>query len=244
MAKWARLPTVSRLDASLFEDPPGPTPWYLRGGAKGVTGCLWERAGEGADTAGVVALLRGTRPVLLLDFYNYVLPLAADLLLIWHQRRDVEGPTPPIVLRLFRVADLQPLDADVEALCRTMRERGASLTADAAPLTEWEIPTTIVDEARPLVCPNELKDIDELLMLCRSSGVTPASRSNLAIAVVRPRDGQYQLYPQDWWNDGEFDYGYEWVTRVARDPKTKKVHGDGIRIGAFVLDDTLRQKER
>ena len=83
-------------------------------------------------------------------------------------------------------------------------------------------------------------------MLCRSSaaGAEGPDHSNLTLIVARPADGSYTLYPQDWFNAGGFDYGYEWVTRVARDPRTGKVHGDGIRIGPFVLDATLRHLER
>lgn len=241
MPKWARLATVSQLAKVLFKNPPGPSPWYLRGNASGVPGCRWEDAGDTAETSGAVMLVRGKSPVLLLDFYNYALLVAPGTLLIWHQDRDAHTPTAPIVLRVFRSADLKPLDGDVEKLCRQMRRRKAPFLAAAAPLAECAIPTTTVNRERAMVFPAALEHIDELLMLCRSSGVKEKSRSNLAIAVVRPADGRYQLYPQDWWNDGEWDYSYEWVTRVARDPKTKQIHGDGIRIGPFVLDDSQRK---
>lgn len=233
---------MSRLAAALFKSPPGPSPWYLRGQAAGVRGYRWQDAGEAADaTAGVVMLVRGTTPVLLLDFYNYVAGIGEGRLLVWHQPRDYKRSSPPIVLRVFRCADLPPLGANVSTQCKAMRKKHASFVAGVPPVVECEIPTTIVDRQRTFECPEEIRHLDELLLLCRSSGIGKPFRGNLAMAVVRPADGTYQLFPQDWFNDGPWDYGYEWVTRVARNPKSGRIHGDGIRIGAFVLDKSLRK---
>ena len=69
-------------------------------------------------------------------------------------------------------------------------------------------------------------------------------RADLALMVACPRECTVQLYGQDWFNGGGLDYGYQWVTRVARDPKTGKVRGEGIRISPFVLDTSLRQQEQ
>lgn len=96
---------------------------------------------------------------------------------------------------------------------------------------------------QPLLFPEPLRHLPELLILCASSGIRSepgADRGNLALLVASPRDGAFEVFPQDWFNDGGFDYGCEWVTRVARDPRTGRIHGEGIRIEPFVLDDTLR----
>jgi len=65
-------------------------------------------------------------------------------------------------------------------------------------------------------------------------------RVDLALLVAHPRTSSYRLYSQDWFNSLDLDFGYQWVTRVARHPETGRVHGDGIRIHPFVLDDLLR----
>lgn len=48
------------------------------------------------------------------------------------------------------------------------------------------------------------------------------------------------MIPQDWFNHGDYDFGYQWVTLVAREPGDRIV-GEEIRIGAFVLDETGRR---
>ena len=69
-----------------------------------------------------------------------------------------------------------------------------------------------------------------------------SGRGNLALMHLNPVQGTLQLYPQDWFNDAPIDFGYQWVTRVARDPKTGRIHGDGIRIDPFTLDMSMRAR--
>jgi hypothetical protein len=189
-------------------------------------------------------LLTGNHgPVLILDFHNYVLPLDSDTLLVWHQCAVGTGTTAPVFLRIFRLPDLRPLEGDLEHLCASMRRIGAPFLTSAAPHSECPIPTTAVGQQLPLDFPDQLRHIGEILMLCHSSAIVDSAawdRSNLALLVARPREGRYELFPQDWFNNANLDYGYQWVTRVARDPRTGQIHGEGIRIDPFVLDRTLR----
>jgi hypothetical protein len=62
--------------------------------------------------------------------------------------------------------------------------------------------------------------------------------------VVDARSGTIDVIPQDWFSDGEFDFGYPWVTRIARDPETGRLVGEGIRMGFFRLDASNRAVER
>jgi len=55
------------------------------------------------------------------------------------------------------------------------------------------------------------------------------------------RKDDWGVYPQDWFNHGNFDFGYQWLTRIARDTETGEITGDGIRIELFALDDSYRQ---
>jgi hypothetical protein len=44
------------------------------------------------------------------------------------------------------------------------------------------------------------------------------------------------VLPQKWFNGGKYDFGYQWITRVQRDPRTGQIVGEGIRLGNFLLD--------
>ena len=228
----------------VLQNAPGPSPWYLRAPGARIPGFEWIEADRSSDhTAGLVVLSSERGNLLILDFQNYVVPLDPDTLLVWHQRSVPTGPTDPVRLRIFRLADLRPLEGDLEQLGASMRRENASFAASGDPLCECDLPTTAVGRRISQRFPEPLARCQELLILCHSSGVDDSSvvdRSNLALLVARPRDGAYQLFAQDWFNHAGLDYGYQWVTRVARDPATGWIHGEGFRIDRFVLDDTLR----
>ena len=168
-----------------------------------------------------------------------------DALLIWHQRYlNQEGPTEPVVLRLFRYREMRALLGPIEEICSAMKAAGVPYTSSEPPFCEVSIPTLVAREERTLVFPEELRGLQELLILCHSSAIDESvtwERNNIALLVARPAQSAYQLYPQDWFNGGGFDCGYEWITRVAHNSQTGKVHGEGIRISPFVLDGTLRK---
>jgi hypothetical protein len=171
------------------------------------------------------------------------MPLDDGRLLVWHQQPPDGARTGPVVLRMFHLRELRPLEGDRAALCGSMRGAHQPFLSATPPALEFEVPTAVVGVRQPLTFPEALRHIPELLILCASSGIRPettADRGNLGLMAASPRDGVFEIFPQDWFNEGGFDYGYEWVTRVARDPRTGRIHGEGIRIEAFVLDDTLR----
>jgi hypothetical protein len=227
----------------VLENAPGPSPWYLRRGNPLVPRFKWEAAGESGQTAGAMVLAGHDGAVLILDFHNYVVLLDSDTLLVWHQRGVETGPTAPVVLRIFRLSELRPLEEDLETLCGSMRHAEAPFASSVLPLCEFPIPTDVAGAQRVLTFLEQLHRLSELLILCHSSGVEespPGERSNLALLIARPSDGTYQLFPQDWFNFAKLDYTFQGVTRVARDARTGRIHGEGVRIAPFVLDDTLR----
>ena len=107
--------------------------------------------------------------------------------------------------------------------------------------------TGVIGENLSAVFPSELQAIEELLILCNSSAISARDdgiNANLALLVAKPNQSSYQLFPQDWFNSSDSDFGFQWVTRVARDPQTGRVRGEGFRIDPFELDDTLRKVAR
>lgn len=53
--------------------------------------------------------------------------------------------------------------------------------------------------------------------------------------------GATRVAPQDWFNQGPYDFGYQWITRMARLPDVGEIVGEGIRLGVFRLDSPCRQ---
>ena len=226
-----------------FEGVPGPSPWYLRSGAEIISGFRWRPAGDKSLSSGKTLLLGSNGPVAVLNFYNYVMALDSSSLLIWHQAWSESGVTEPVRLLLVHPARLTPLPSDLDRVYETMNEHRTAIQLGGQPTAEICLSTTNCADERQANFPVQLRSVEELLILCHSSGIATGAageRGDSALLVAHPPTSAYRLYPQDWFNSGGRDYGYEWITCVVRDLSTGRVHGEGIRIAPFVLDDSLR----
>jgi hypothetical protein len=235
----------------LFYGAPGPSPWYLfpntnwyRGAySPKVDGSIWKPSEQGHRAAGGKTLLVGPNgPVAVLGYYNYVMVLDESTLLVWNQGREYEGlPTPPIRLFVIEPNRLRPLQDDLNSLYERMDSHNEFIVLGGSATAEMSLSTTNVTDDQSAEFPEILHSTDELLILCHSSGIPQASGSvDLALLVANPRLSRYRLYPQDWFNNSGLDFGYQWVTRMARNPQTGYVHGEGFRIRPFILDNSLR----
>ena len=226
---------------ALFDQVPGPSPWYLTPATKTVKGFQWKLAGHESPAAGKTLLMGCNGPVL--NFYNYVMVLDKSSLLMWHQRWTNNVPTEDVRLFVIHPNRLASLPDDLDSLYRTMNEHQTPFTIGGAPTAEVRLPTGDCTGDVSAEFPEQTRSLEELLILCRCSGIprTPECGSETALLVARPRESSYRLYPQDWFNFGGLDYGYQWITRVARNPLTGQVHGEGIRIAPFILDNSLRR---
>jgi len=182
--------------------------------------------------------------VAVLGFYNWVLQLGDDALLIWHQDLDFDdGRSAPITFSVFRPRESSVLAADLESICASMDADRQPAVYGSDPGTLFSLDTTEAGHSVSAPFPDEMRDMKELLLWCHSSGVQrpdPHGANNVALIVARPAESTYHLYPQDWFNISDVDFGYQWVTRVMRDSRTGRVHGEGIRISPFMLDASLR----
>jgi hypothetical protein len=240
----------------LFDHAPGPSPWYLVPNTSWYTGTYsptvdgycWQSAELNHPAAGGKTLLFGADgPVAVLNRYNYVMALNESMLLIWNQARRTTDVSPTLPVRLFVIepGQLRPLHNDLNSIYERMNTQSEFLAVGGNASQEICLSTTNVNEDLNAQFPPQFQSIDELLILCHSSGI-PSNRGlvDLALLVAHPRLSHYRLYPQDWFNDSEMDFGYQWVTRIARNPETGFVHGEGFRIAPFILDDSLRELRR
>lgn len=205
-----------------------------------VSGFHWRD--ETGSRLGHIALVGESGPVALFGFYNWVQLLEGGRLLVWHQatRRD-EPQSSPVSFALFDPAALAPLDLES---AHERIEAGEPRVLGGDPEVAFCLPTDVIGLPLPAKIPLPL---DELLLWCHSSGAGELSGvpgGDTALMVVEPRSDSYALHAQAWFNKPSTDFGYQWLTRVARQRLTGRVMGDGIRVGRFVLDRSLRQRSR
>ncbi|MEW6436340.1 MAG: hypothetical protein AB1508_04125 [Pseudomonadota bacterium] len=68
-------------------------------------------------------------------------------------------------------------------------------------------------------------------------------KGSFCLYAIDPANRSLEVFPQDWFNDGTPDYGYQWITCATRDPATRRLLVGGIRIDSFILDETGRRIE-
>ncbi|HET9029764.1 MAG TPA: hypothetical protein VFN49_06270 [Candidatus Aquilonibacter sp.] len=175
------------------------------------------------DRAPFSSLRRDGVPALSLDFYCFTLALDIHLL-VWHATRTPTQPTGVHMEiydfdRLVESSDQRPLPSRGPIRARTT----PTASLDFKPLYEG---------SAEYAFPQQMRQLDELLFFNAGRSTT--------LWHLQPARGRLSVYPQDWFNSGDWDYGYEWPTRVARDAETGVVFGEGIRIGYFALSPTMR----
>jgi hypothetical protein len=129
---------------------------------------------------------------------------------------------------------------DVAGWFKQSQDRVYSATA---PLAEMEISSRLTAGTHAVEVPAEFRGIDELLLI----GPYPAASNDeaaCAILVFRPGAEEVTVLPQSWYTASKCDVGYQWITRVARDPATGRIVGGGIRIGDFELTEDGMRVER
>jgi hypothetical protein len=233
----------------LFDGVPGPSPWYFSPDTPATKGFRWQRAGDAPPAAGKTLLIGNHGPVAVLNFYNYAIVLDESTILIWHQGQSSydASPTPPVRLFVIEPNRLSPFSKDLSTLYEKMNTQKERVALGGSPLALTSLLTTNIEDEMSTKFPAQLETLDELLILCDSSGIRSEptwNLGNLALLVAKPSQSKYRLYPQDWFNEGGLDYGYQWVSRVVRNRQTGHIHGQGIRIGPFILDDSLRRQVR
>src|SRR3954468_5543548 len=101
--------SLFRTRKTSLEAAPSPSPWYLRDQQGAFPGFSWRLAGDEAAASGKTLLVGRSGPVAILGFYNYIMPLDEQTLLVWHQQHVESGQTAPVLLTVLRPSALPPL---------------------------------------------------------------------------------------------------------------------------------------
>jgi hypothetical protein len=230
----------------LLDTVPGPSPWYFR---PNVTLCStkfgnvhWKHGEEGTPSSGKILLETDQGQVLaIIDFCHYIQFLEKTLFLDWYQPYPPNPLTFPVEISLYDCNKMKPLSHTTSTFSR-MKSKGKNFLSNGGIIASVNIPTTQLERSS-ITFPDPIKHIPELFMLAESSAVL-SSKSKTCIILVHPTEGYYEIFPQDWFNMGNYDFGYQWITRVTRDPETKRIIGDGIRLGSFMLDESMRNLDQ
>jgi hypothetical protein len=142
----------------------------------------------------------------------------------------------PVRLVVYDADQLLPLPDPTHA-CERLISQDLGVLAAATPIANIRVPSLLPEGSHVLEFPEILKQVPEILVLCDVA-------TSRTVFSIKPGSGLIHVYPQNWFNEGDSDFGYQWITRITRDPKTGRLVGDGIRISSFILTNDSTQIDR
>lgn len=212
---------------------PGPAPWYVTQPPLRTDESLrWtvptERGGRYLES-----LLLDTSGAVLLS-----LPMYSCAQLLGPSRLFCSsGSKDGIVIRLFDSNSFHtPLANSISAIFDKAAQGDSEMMWGSGLVWEGIISSDFQDGRCSYQFPPLLEDVDEVLFFGDTDGYR--------LYRLLPKRHEIAVHPQSWFNEGDYDFGYQWPMLVTREQKSKAVVGYGLRLGVFILDSTLSNVEQ
>jgi hypothetical protein len=236
----------------LMDFAPYLTPWYVRVDKpkllKDGEQLLWTRIIDVNNESVDVIVLEDNHKncYAIVDIYTYILPSSDNKsFLIWC--RDLEKVLGLQSLHIFYYStdDLQPFEDRDKAILK-LKKKKKSFEFSINATSKIKVDFDPTKDAMKFDFPEDFKKFGEFIIITELENlyVNPNPDKywhNTSMLDFKINKGWIFNYPQDWFNKSNSDFGYEWITRAIRNPDTKLIEGQGIRISNFVLDETNKQ---
>jgi len=233
--------STSRL-RQLLDRTIGPTPWYWKAfptlnSASGQQ-FVWTYHGDQGPLGYLVSFgleQEPDQPRLALNTYCRPFLVPPAHLGIWCP----EGRS--LRLTCFDPDQLKAFDfAEIAGWFKQSSDR---IYAATAPIAEFEVPIQLSPGMNKIEVPAEFQAVDELIVPT-SYPANGDDEPAMALYVFYRHAGLLEVLPQKWFTASQYDIGYQWITRAARDPESHRIFGDGIKLGSFLLEEDGCRLER
>ena len=186
--------------------------------------------------------------LLFVGFYWYACAVADNLFLMWRQFHRQSLPRGEVgevqfhLVDLNRLSPISDIDAALAASDDDGQQGGIYYNGDAIAKSSY-VPAFAVGSTK-IKAPKEFSQLGTALVIADiGSSAGYEAEVHIAILEFDFQGETVKSYPQDWFNKGSFDFGYQWISRVWRDEKGQ-ICGDGVRVGEFRLDSTGRHLDQ
>jgi len=157
--------------------------------------------------------------------------------------REKDSETAPQVdFIIIHLCELEPL-ANPNAAAEEMREKEQTIVFEGGTPIRFSFATNVGEGPHPMSPPATFQELPELLVLADfgSEAGNHYDKMFRAIFAFDFKSKQVSVFPQSWFNEGSYDFGYQWITRVQREKESGQIVGEGIRLGNFRLDHSAKQ---
>jgi len=221
--------------ARTLDNAPGPLPWYGRTAGNRLYSRDLELEWTYSTEINQSLLVKRTDnaqfsvnvPVFgVAKAYTYVKALSGDRFALWWQERSGSSMG-AIQLRVY----------DSNVLQQIHDWRSGPLVASenligAREIAAFSVPSVLDDGLNRVSLPPQFSHNTETHILVNRA----AAGIDVCIFSIDTNSQTIFVMPQHWWNKSDVDFAYQWITRVAREPLSGLIVGDGIRVDPFVLD--------
>lgn len=213
----------------------GPAPWYFSTfpNLQTSSGSIyhWSFLGTEGNLAYKVGLVPGSGGGSLkfvASIYTRVFQLSQGNFGVWFQTED------NMFIHCFALDSLADFTFDSEILSFCKDDKNVPYYCDGTPICEMKIKSGIFPRKESINIPEPLKSMDELFLIGSNLSVNH-DESAQTIYNLKIKSKVLRVLPQKWLTADKLDTGYQWITRVTRDPISHRIIGDGIRVGRFEL---------
>jgi hypothetical protein len=229
----------------LLREAPGPSPWWCRNSITSLLGPLtWKKLDK---PSGVNVLLDSDgEPRLVLPMYTWFRPLEEGWMLLWRMHHGEQPALPVgIIVQLLNVDQLRRLTDLDQWLARTPTSVDPHFVVASEFRACTEVSTAYAAGKHDLTLPPAFDRVPEFFVVSQNPALPrEPDGATFCIYAIDPTARTIDAIPQDWFNDGKPDYGYQWITCATRDPATRRLLVSGFRIDSLVLNETGRGVEQ
>jgi hypothetical protein len=209
----------------------GPSPWAWRDRSHVMGGARYRfrDLGDHEKLSGITTVVNERDEIILfLDFQLYARFLDDGRVLLWWEEETQD--LKEISFASFTFESLKAIKQPLE-VAKQMREQKAKTAGlDGINIVRFEC----FREAgvHKMDSPVGWKDFEETLVLGdHAPGSNGFNVMHRALFVFDWINQQITVIPQDWFNNGNYDFGYQWIARIAR-TESGSLIGEGIRPNA------------
>lgn len=228
---------------NIFDAAPFLSPWYFSENTPSIVRegqvLNWKKKGS------LMILKRGVAFFGIIDTYTYIIPSEkGDYFLIWNEPERIDDETIRLTLKIYKSDALNAFEGNIDNIISSYRKQNYSYSKfNCEPIAE----ATVFLSGKYLETKNQLPDAFKKFNSFITVVNVPALYTNpitewasCALVEINTQTGDIAIYPQDWFNKSNLDFGYQWITRAVRHNNQIKLQG--IRLPEnMILDNTNRQ---
>lgn len=225
-------PSYEERAKSLFSGAIGPSPWYWRDRSL-YEGLRWN--GEQVSFSEVDRFIKlrnrsyfmlhvQEKPLMLVNWNQFFLPLADNKFLFWHKDSD------RIHFYMIAVNDLEKI-SNIETHIQRIQKEKILYYSEKSVNPLFSLP--LDGRAGSLLLPETGLFPKEIMFVL---DVGRAGLANYRLFTLYPSEERYVVKELHWFNQEERDFGYEWPSAAVRDSETQQIFITGMRIPLVIME--------